>query len=493
MVTDKQVGILMKSISKGKSLRVSAACAGMDEKTARRYCRLGQLPSEVKRPHSWRTREDAFGEVWAEVCEKLELNPGLEAKTLFTDLQRRYPGRYSEGQLRTFQRRLKRWRALEGPSKELYFPQIHHPGELCQSDFTHMDSLGVTIGGRPFPHLVYHFVLTYSNWEAGTVCFSESFESLSTGLQNALWQLGGVPLCHRTDRLTAAVQKPDNAREFTFRYESLLRHYGLEGRKIQAGKPHENGDIEQRHHRFKRAVEQSLMLRGSRDFSSREAYESFLQELIGQLNWGRSARLSAELPLLGRLPLRRLDSCKRLMITVGQSGAIRVNHNTYSVASRLRGERVDVRLYAEHVEVWYGQRLVESLPRLRGENKHRIDYRHVIDWLVRKPGAFANYRYRCDLFPTHRFRAAYDYLQGHFPARADKEYLSILELAAKENETSVDEALQWLIEGCRPVSFASVAAIVRSGQSLELPVEVKIPAVDLRQYDCLLATGGGQI
>ena len=218
----------------------------------------------------------------------------------------------------------------------MYFPQIHRPGELCQSDFTHMDSLGVTISGHPFPHLLYHFVLTYSNWEAGTVCFSESFESLSAGLQNALWQLGGVPLSHRTDRLTAAVQKADNPQEFTDRYESLLRHYGLEGRKIQAGKPHENGDIEQRHHRFKRAVDQSLMLRGSRDFCSREAYESFLQELIEQLNWGRSARLSEELPVLRQLPLRRLDSCKRLKITVGQSGAIRVNHNTYSVASGLR-------------------------------------------------------------------------------------------------------------------------------------------------------------
>ena len=471
MVTDKQVRILMESLIKGKSCSASAACAGMDEKTARKYRRLRRLPSELKKPHIWRTREDVFKEVWEEVVEKLELNPGLEAKTLFVDLQRRYPGRFSDGQLRTFQRQVKQWRALSGPSKEIYFPQEHHPGELCQSDFTHMDKLGVTISGEPFPHLIYHFVLTYSNWETGSICFSESFESLSEGLQNALWQLGGVPLSHRTDRLTAAVNKADNPQEFTDRYASLLRYYGLRGCKTQAGKPNENGDIEQRHHRFKRTLDQSLMLRGSRDFASREDYDLFLRDLFQQLNMGRSTRFSQELPVLRKLPLQRLDSCKRLQLSVGPSSTIRVNHNTYSVNSRLRGERIDVRLYAEHLEVWYGQRLVENIPRLRGEKKHKIDYRHVIDILVRKPGAFANYRYRDDLFPTHRFRVAYDYLQQNLSGRADKEYISILRLSAKENETAVDEALRSLIDKGSPLTFEQVEAIVRSGQPCSLLVQ----------------------
>jgi hypothetical protein len=147
---------------------------------------------------TWRTREDPFDEVWDQLQDKLEINPGLEAKTLFEWLQRLYPGRYSDGQLRTLQRRIKHWRGLSGPAKEIFFDQIHKPGELCESDFTHMSELGVTINGLPFKHLVYHFVLTYSNWETGTVCFSESFESLSFGLQNALWKLGGVPRTHRT-------------------------------------------------------------------------------------------------------------------------------------------------------------------------------------------------------------------------------------------------------------------------------------------------------
>jgi len=228
-----------------------------------------------------------------------------------------------------------------------------------------------------------------------------------------LWSLGGVPRSHRTDQLSSAVQKAASKKEFTDRYTGLLRHYHLEGQKIQVRKPNENGDIEQRHYRFQRALEQSLLLRGSRDFSSRAEYDGFLKQLFDQLNSGRSERLSQELPLLLKLPLKCLEACKRLHLRVGPSSTIRVNHNVYSVNSRLISEQIEVRLYAGHLEVWYGQRCLEEIPRLRGESKHRINYRHVIDWLVRKPGAFTNYRYRSDLFPTHQFRMTYDYLQQH--------------------------------------------------------------------------------
>lgn len=260
----------MKLIETEETLGLAAAKAGMDEKTARRYRRLGRLPSEVRVEHGWRTREDPFLEVWEEIGGKLGINPGLEAKTLFEDLQRRYPGRFSDGQLRTLQRRIKVWRALEGPPKEVFFSQHYRPGEVCQSDFTYMRALGVTIQGQPFDHLIYHFVLPYSNWETGTVCFSESFESLSEGLQNALWELGGVAKAHQTDRLSTAVHKTDHPEEFTRRYRALMSHYRLEARTIGVSKPHEIGDVEQRHFRFKKALEQALMLRASRDFSNRE-------------------------------------------------------------------------------------------------------------------------------------------------------------------------------------------------------------------------------
>ena len=488
MVTDKQVRLLMKFYQAERILYRASAKAGMDEKTARKYLRSGRLPSELKVPHTWSTREDPFDEVWDDVRTKLEVNPGLEAKALFEDLQRRFPGRFSDGQLRTFQRRVKRWRALEGPSKEVYFPQVHKPGELCQSDFTRMNDLGITIQGSLFRHMIYHFVLTYSNWETGTVCFSESFENLSEGLQDALWELGGVPKYHQTDRLTSAVNKDCSRDEFTENYKALLRHYSLTGRKTQARSPHENGDVEQRHYRFKKAVEQSLMLRGSADFRSREEYILFLRGISSQLNSGRIQRFQEELKDLRRLPLTRTDTCKRQRVKVGPGSTIRVNHNVYSVNSRLIGEQVTVRLYTEHLEVWYGQRLTEKIPRLSGEGEHRINYRHIIDWLVRKPGAFENYKYQKDLFPTHRFRMAYDFLKRRCGRRAVKEYLKILNLSAKENESLVDNALQRLIDAEEPLTYERVENIVRSIQNdQQTPVKaVTIRKVELSDYDRLI-------
>jgi len=383
------------------------------------------------------------------------------------------------------------WRALEGPPKEVFFPQKHEPGELCQSDFTHMNSLGVTIQGRPFDHVMYHFVLTYSNWESATICFSESFESLSEGVQNALSKLGAVPKAHRTDRLTTAVQKTEHPEEFTQRYRALLAHYGLEGRKTQAGHPNEIGDVEQRHWRFKRALDQALILRGSRDFASRAEYVQFVRDLVDQLNAGRKDRLAEELKVLRRLPASRLEACKREQVRVGPSSTIRVNHNVYSVHSRLIGEKVEVRLYCERLEVWHGQRLIETLPRLRGEGRRHIQYRHIIDWLVRKPGAFENYIYRDELYPTSRFRMAYDELRArHASSVASKQYLRVLHLAARENETGVDEGLRALIERDEAISPEAVQQIMRSGLEPKPATEVVIPDVELAQYDALLEREG---
>jgi len=486
MVTDQQVRRLMSLIQKEKSLAAAAGKAGMDEKTARKYRRLGRLPSEMKAPHTWRTREDPFAAVWPELRELLETNPGLEAKTLFEELRRRYPGRFADGQLRTLQRRVKRWRALEGPAKEVFFPQAHRPGELCQSDFTHMTKLEVTIAGQPFPHLFYHFTLPYSDWETGRICVSESFESLSEGLQSALWELGGVPRTHRTDRMSTAVKKTRDPDAFTERYGALLRHYGLEGAKTNAASANENGDIEARHHRLKRALDQALMLRGSRDFDSHPAYAAFVGRVLDQLNRPRRERFHEECRVLRRLPVRWLESAKRLRARVRPSSTIVVDRNVYSVDSRLIGEMVDVRLDAERLEIWYAQRRVETMGRLRGRGKHRVDYRHIIDWLVRKPGAFENYLYRDDLFPTSRFRMAYDWLRRHRPARAVREYLSILKLAARESESAVDAALRRLIAAGSPIDCEAVAAHVQSGMAPAHARDVVIDAVDLDVYDALL-------
>ena len=273
-----------------------------------------------------------------------------------------------------------------------------------------MNDLHVTLAGRPFDHMVYHLVLTYSNWETATICFSESFESLSQGLQNALWELGGVPQMHRTDRLSAAVNNLGDRDLFQQRYRALLAHYGLQAQAINARKAHENGDVEQSHNRFKTAVDQALMLRGSRDFEDQENYERFLRELLAQRNSGRTERFGEDRSELRGLPARRVDAWRRCPARVTQGSTIRIGYNTYSVPSRLIGEKVDVHIKMECLEVWHGSVLVERVPRLRGRNQHEINYRHVIDWLVRKPGAFAGYRYQDAMFPTSRFRRAYDAL-----------------------------------------------------------------------------------
>lgn len=488
MITDQQVRKLRRLDGSGVRKEVAAMRAGMDAKTARKYRRLGKLPSEGKpMDRDWRTRPDAFAEVWPELEVLLQVNPGLQAKTLFAELRRRFPGRFADGQLRSLQRRLKRWRAEHGPAKEVFFAQVHYPGRLAASDFTHCTDLGVTFNGIPFAHMIYHFVLTYSNWETGTICFSESLESLSEGLQNALWELGGVPQLHRTDRLTAAVQPGvEGPAAFKRRYEALLRHYGLQGQAIQAGKGNENGDAEQRHHRFKEAVDQALMLRGSRDFPGRDSYTAFLRQVFDQENAGRAARLAEERAQLRPLPGQRLEACKRLTVRVETGSIIRVERNVYSVASRLIGEWVEARLYAEWVEVWYAQKRVDTLPRLRGRGKHRIDYRHVIDWLVRKPWAFADYRYRSELFPSSRFRMAYDLLLQRQPERAAKEYLRNLHLAAQESEAGVEAALRVLLEAGGPLDAAAVTARLRQQEQSQPATAVTVPPVDLSMYDALL-------
>ena len=144
MITDEQVRLLMKYRQTTNTLEQAAAKAHMSETSARKYLQAEKLPSQMKPEPTWRTRPDPFEEVWDQVQKMLKANPGLEAKTIFEELQRLYPGAYQEGQLRTLQRHIKVWRALEGAEKEVFFPQTHHPGELCQSDFTHLTEVGIT-------------------------------------------------------------------------------------------------------------------------------------------------------------------------------------------------------------------------------------------------------------------------------------------------------------------------------------------------------------
>jgi len=484
VVTDSQVRKMMRMKNEGKSLEQAAMAGDMDVKTARKYYRSGKLPSQGRTDRKYRTRKDPFEDVWEEVTGLCTTAPGLEAKTVFAVLQEKHPGRFQDGQLRTLQRKIKIWKATNGPGKEVFFSQVYRPGEWCASDFTNQDDLGVTISGRSFPHMLYHFVLPYSNWEDGSVCFSESFEGLSVGLQNALWRLGGCPQYHRTDRLSAAVNSLKNPAEFRSRYTSLLAHYGLEGRKTNVGRSNENGDVEQSHYRFKKALEQHLLLRGSRDFESRNEYEDFIRLILEKKNRGRESRLSEELKMMKGLPSNRIEDCRRVNVKVGHGSTIHVGHVTYSVHSRLIGERVDARLFVDRLEVWYAQRKVDEIPRQRVEKGHFIQYRHIIDWLLRKPGAFDGYRYREDLFPGTNFRIAYDRLTILYGLqKGAREYLQILNFAVHYGEERVSRILANLhADG----EFDSKLIFSELETNQEKQVCVEIPDVNLGTYDQLL-------
>jgi transposase len=390
----------MKKLNEGETLERAALKSGMSENTARRY-REGASRKGRRPGRTYRTRPDPFEGVWLDVEKMLEAAPGLEAKTIFERLLERPDGEFTEGQLRTLQRKIRRWRAEHGPQKEVMFPQEHRPGEYAQSDYTSMKDLRITIDGERFDHLVYHFVLPYSRWETGMVCFSESFETLIAGFQRAVVELGRVPHKHRTDNLSAATHNlQDGGRAFNERYLGAMAHYGVEADRNTPGRANENGSVEQAHHRFKRAVEQALLVRGTREFADRASYEAFLREIFAGRN-KRRTNLGDDLRGMKELPPMRIEDFRRERVKVTRFSTIRAAENTYSVSSRLIGEVVDLRLHAETIEVWHGQRLMATMDRQRGRGNVAIDYRHVIWSLVRKPGAFARYQYREALFPAH--------------------------------------------------------------------------------------------
>jgi len=487
MVSNQQVRRLYKLMGKGIKQYQAADKAGMAVRSARKYLQSNQMPDEIAKPHGWRTRSDPFEASWGEIGGLLENNSGLEAKTILEYLQDKYPGRYQHGQLRTLQRRVKHWRAIEGPAKEVFFPQEHYPGDLSQSDFTHMKPLGITIRNEAFDHLLYHFVLTYSNWEDATICFSESFESLSQGYQAAVWRLGGVTIKHRSDRMSAAVNKDCNPEQFIPRYKALMNHYQVEPQRTNPARANENGDVEQRHRRLKNAINQALMLRGSLDFDSRADYEKFLRHILERLNAGRQKRLAEELAVLKPLPARKLDSCGLAEnTTVSGASTINVGSNTYSVHSRLIGETVQVRKYVDYLEVWYGQRKVEHIARLRGKSNYRINYRHVIDWLVRKPGAFESYKYKSEMFPSSYFRLAYDNLKRLEPLRANKEYVAILYTASKEGESRVENVIRGLLARGEAISAQTIKQLAAQDSQIPAITDVAIDQVCLKSYDQLL-------
>jgi hypothetical protein len=493
MVTDIQVRLLRLKQMQGKGQIAAAAVAGMSERSARTW-QEGPLPSATKQPRDWRTRPDPFAGVWStdlvpllERDEKRE----LEARTLLAELDKKHPGAFGESQRRTLQRRVRDWRALHGPDRDVMFAQEHPPGREAAFDFTHCRELGVVIGGEPFDHLLFELVLSYSSWTWSCLAFSETFEALSMGLQGALWELGGCPEVARSDNLSAATHelKGTPGRPLTRRYRDLLDHYGMRSTRIRPGESHENGVVEQKHYRTKSAIAQALVIRGSRDFGSVGEYETFVAGVREESNRPRAAKLALEREKLLPLPSSAVPVHTTFHPHVSSGSTVRVGSRIYSVPSQLIGHDVEVKQHPDVVEVYYAGKLTLTMPRIRGEKTARIDYRHVIWSLVRKPGAFARYRYREELFPSLTFRRAYDALCGTGTGRADIEYLRVLHLAASTMESVVEEALAKLLASGEGFDYAQVKELAAPEPS-RVP-RVEIPKVDLAEYDRMLGMAVG--
>lgn len=486
----------MEQMNRHGEVGMAAMKAGMDRSTATKYLEAGKLPSEMAVARTWRTREDPFAAYREAIEAQLREAPALEAKTLFEGLCARHPDTFEPGQLRTLQRMVRIWRATQGPDKEVTLGQQHRPGEAAQTDFTRTTELGITVAGVAFQHLLCVFVLPFSNGRWVTVCLSESMAALRRGVQRALMHLGRIPRIHQTDNSTGATHQVGKeagaagGRAFNDDYLALMRHYGMTPRTTEVGAKEQNGDVEAANGAHKRQIEQALLVRGSRDFDRVEDYQAFLDALSRKVNRGRGARLVQELDAMRVLDVARLPEFVTLDAQVSEWSTIRVKCCAYSVPSRLIGEVLQVRLYEDRVEALYRGQVQLHCERLRGRNRHRVDYRHVIWSLVQKPGGFARYVYRQEMFPTLTFRRAYDALQTQSPGtRGDLEYLRILHVSASTLESEVETALSLLLAEPRPLDVEAVKALVLREARPNIPDMAPL-TVDLGDYDALLQEVG---
>jgi hypothetical protein len=489
MITQQQYRRLMSEYNKTGSIIDSAMKADIDRHTARKYIQAGKPPAELQNKHDWRTRPDPLAKIWDEAVRMLAAAPELESKSLFEHFLAR-PGSGLDGShLRTFFRRVRQWRATQGPEQEVFFAQEREPGQLLQLDWTYAWELQVTIQGEVLDHLFCHCVLPYSNWQWATRCVSESFLSLVTGLQASLKQLGRCPSHLGTDNTSAATHEiermPGRLRGYNSDYLELCTHYDLTPLTINLSCPHEHGDVESQNGHLKRRLDQHLLLRGGRDFNSLEQYDTFVEGVVRAANAKRQKRLAEELTCMRPLPATALAEYREFQPVVSSQSLMRVNKHTYSVPSRLIGHTLRVEQHEAELKVYLGREFLFCLPRLRGDRGALVDFRHVISGLLRKPGAFIHYRHREALYPSAVFRAAYDRLVSDHGERPGLiEYLHLLKLAAEETPGKVEP---WLAARLK-LSGRWTAKQVREQLVPASPKVIELSALtpSLAAYDQLL-------
>jgi hypothetical protein len=489
MITKQKYHRLMKEYQETGNVTVSAMRADVSRPTARKYLHENKPPEELQAKHGWRTRKDPVEEIWEEATLMLANASELEAKALFEHLLEKHPSKIQPIHLRTFQRRVRQWRLKHGADKEVFFPQDWKPGRAMQLDWTNANELRVTIQGRPYEHLLCHLVLPYSNWEWAARCRSESLLSLRHGLQEGVHRLGKVAEELRVDNGSAATHQIGGGPERAFNSEflSICEHYRMKPRTIGVGCPNENGDVESSNGHLKRRLNQHLMLRGSRDFLSEGDYQLFLERVLAEGNKGRQSRLEEELSTMHALPATRLAEYEEVYCRVSSASTIRVRSVGYSVPARLIGAEVKVEVYESHLKVYSGRDLLLSIKRRCGKRGVVLDFRHIIDHLLRKPGAFEGYRYREELFPCRVYRDAYDRLvKDHGTRRGSLEYLRLLKLSTEVESDDLELMLvefvcpphpNWTVEDLRAI------VLPRSGRVAE--VEELTP--EWSSYDQLLS------
>jgi transposase InsO family protein len=492
-INDHQMRLFM-SFRLNNTTAVAAAKAGFSTATGYRIENDPRLPSQKQQPRG-RRRPDPLDGVWeAEIVPLLEATPDLRAVAIFEEILRRHP-EIAPGMRRTLERRVRKWRALNGPERDVIFRQEHHPGRLGLSDFTDMSEAGITIAGAPLDHRLYHFRLVFSGFEhAHVILGGESYVALAEGLQNALWALGGVPQQHRTDSLSAAFRNlTREAREdLTQRYEALVAHYGMEPTRNNTGVAHENGSIESSHGHLKKAVEDALLLRGSRDFADLAAYRRFIDEIIGRRNARHRKRIEAERAVLKKLPERRTTDHEEATVVVTSSGGFTLHRVFYTVPSRLIGHRLRVHTYDDRLECFLGGTPILTLrrgrpPQANGKRAHVVDYRHVIHALRKKPMALLNLVYREQLFPRQAYARAFEALLA---SEGEKRACRVtVELLALAHERTCEVVLAEAIEADLDAGRLPDPALLRERfkPDAALVPDVTVELVPLTAYDELAA------
>jgi hypothetical protein len=491
VISDHQAIALFKEFKSSKNKKLSALKTGMDRKTAAKYIKKNKLPSELVSVRNWRTHPDKLLPIWDDALSFLESEPDLEASSLFEHLLDMHPDKLQETQLRSFQRKVKEWRIKYGADKEIFFDQITVPGKMAQVDWLDMNQVKIIIEGEHYKHKLIHFTLNHSNIESATICKSESVVAIKNGLRDFLYNVAGKsPQVLQIDNSSAATHrliKDQSKRVFNDEYLEILKYYNIIPQKNNIRKPNENGVVESQNGHLRNKIEQMLKIRGSKSFSSLVEYNIFIDKIITKLNKRRELKFQEELPHMNAIPSSPLPDYQELYVTIRNRSTVNIKNMTYSVPSKLIGSKLKAKIYEDKIELCSGRNIVYSLPRLFGTRSVLINYRHVINSLIRKPGAFENYTYKEELFPTQNFRNLYERLiedKDINHRSSNLEYLRILKLAADNIEEDVDTAIAMLISSNElPLTVDTISNLILDKSVLELDDMNIFP--DLNIYDHL--------